>query len=202
MVWNYIILSSAHYIDDIPAILFFVLGLTALASGKRFWFYLIFFVAVINRETAVFLIPAMLIIRFKEEKPWKLAIQSAVLAGVAYGIRLLLIFALNFKPEHSAGIFQNTLRTNLLFLESLFSGNPEALRMLLIFGGLWAMLPFCWKRAPVKVMRLTLILPLFFAGMLFVGNFNNEARIFNELIPLVTIPCTVLLFPQKKQSPQ
>ncbi len=26
MVWNYVLLSSAHYIDDVPAILLFVLG--------------------------------------------------------------------------------------------------------------------------------------------------------------------------------
>ncbi len=30
MVWNYSILSSAHYIDDVPAILFFVMGLKLL----------------------------------------------------------------------------------------------------------------------------------------------------------------------------
>lgn len=32
MIWNYILLSSAHYIDDVPAILFFVLGLGLLSN--------------------------------------------------------------------------------------------------------------------------------------------------------------------------
>ena len=200
MVWNYIILSSAHYIDDIPAMLFFVLGLTALESGKRLWFYLVFFVAVINRETAVFLVPAMLILRFKQEKLWKLAVRSVVLIGIAYGLRHLLVFVLDFKPEYSAGMFQNTLKANLIFMGSLFHGDPEALRMLMIFGGLWAVLPFCRKNVPKKAMQLTLILPLFFAGMLYVGNLNNEARIFNEMIPPVTTPCIALFFPPKKQT--
>ncbi|MFH1800584.1 MAG: hypothetical protein ABH891_07060 [Candidatus Omnitrophota bacterium] len=44
-----------YYPYDIPAILCFTLGLSALHENRKLWFYLIFLVATLNKESSCFL---------------------------------------------------------------------------------------------------------------------------------------------------
>lgn len=193
MVWNYILLSSAHYIDDIPAILLFTIGLTALAENRSFRFHIIFLIAMVNRETAVFLIPAMVLMQTGKKRLSALLLHSLVLFAAAFVIRLFLYKLISTGNSSSVSMFDTILKDNIHFLLSIFQGNPEALRMLMTFGGIWLLLPFCFGRVKPAVMRMTILLPLYFVGMLVVGNFNDEARIFNEMIPIVTVPAILFL---------
>ncbi len=193
MVWNYILLSSIYYLDDIPAILLFTLGLIALAEKKSFRFHIIFFLAVINRETAVFLIPAMFLLQIRRRNISSLLIHSVILAVAVFGIRLLIINLISAANSSSVSMFQNHFIINVQFLLSVFRGNPEALKMIMTFGGLWLLLPFCFGKVEQRVMLMTVLFPIFFIGMAITGNLNGEARIFNEMIPVVTAPCILLL---------
>ena len=200
MVWNYIILSSIYYLDDIPAILLFTLGLIALAEKKLFRFHIVFFLAVLNRETAVFLIPAMFLVQFRRRKFSFLLIHSVILAVAVFGIRLFTMNLISTENTGEVSMFDNHFISNVQFLLSAFRGNPEALRMTMTFGGLWLLLPFCPGKIESRVMLMTFLLPVFFVGMAIVGNLNGEARIFNEMIPIVTVPCILLLTRSMKKD--
>lgn len=191
MIWNYVILSSAHYIDDIPAVFFFIAGLILLKRRpfSSLLFNIVFAVAFLNRESAVFLIPAMFLLHLKKRKLIPLTLHCVALTATAYLVRIGLIRVLSSDPTASSPMFVNTLRINVSFLLTMFSGNAEALRMLMTFGGLWVLLPFCLPAAGSELRKLTVLLPVFFAGMLVAGSMNDEARIFNEMIPVVLSPC-------------
>lgn len=198
MVWNYIILSLPHYPEDIPSVLFFTLGLVALAENKSIRFHVIFLLAIINRESAVFLVPSMFLMEMGRRKTSSLLLHSFVLIAVAFGIRLFLNNLIDMSGSSSSVMFEDNLRINTRFLWSVLQGNLQVLRMIMLFGGLWLLLPFCIGRVTSRVMLLTIMLPVFFVGMLIVGNLNGEARIFNEMIPVVTAPCILLLFARSK----
>lgn len=193
MVWNYIILSSIHYVEDVPAILLFTLGLIALAEKKSFRFHAIFLVAVVNRETAVFLIPAMLLMQFGKRKTIPLLAHSFLLLGTALGIRVFLNSLVSSGDPTEVSMFNNHFMENVHFLLSGFKGNTEALRTMMTFSGLWLFLPFCFGKVRREVMLMTVLLPVFFVGMAVVGNLNGEARIYNEMIPVVATPCLLFL---------
>lgn len=101
-------------------------------------------------------------------------------------MRLGLIHLLSTSPVTSTAMFENHFHSNLDFVLSTFKGNPEALRMLMTFGGLWIVLPLCLRNAGGDTQRLLALFPLFYIVMLIVGNMNDEARIFSEMIPPVT----------------
>lgn len=194
MVWNYVILSQIHYPEDIPSVLFFTLGLVALAEKKSTQFHVIFLLAIINRESAVFLVPSMFLMEIGRRKTSSLLLHSFVLIVTAFGIRLFLNNLISTDGALINVMHENNFRVNIQFLWSALQGNPEALKMIMLFGGLWLWLPFCIGRVTQRVMLLTVLLPVFFVSMLVVGNFHAEARIFNEMIPVVTAPCILLLF--------
>ncbi len=72
MVWNYIILSGILFPEDIPALLLFTLGLTFLFREKRWHFHVVFLLAILNRESSVFLLPAMFLIQVGKRNLLKL----------------------------------------------------------------------------------------------------------------------------------
>ena len=200
MVWNYIILSSIHYLDDVPAVLFFTLGLVAISEKKLFRFHLIFIIAVINRETAVFLIPAMFLMQFGKRKISLLLTHSLLLLVAALAVRLFLNNLVGAGSSIPASMYEAHFSNNIAVLKRMISGDTQELRMLMTFGGLWLLLPFLIRKVKSDVMLMTLLLPVFFAGMTFVGNLSDEARIFNEMIPVVTAPCILFLAVKLKSA--
>ncbi len=191
MAWNYIVLSDIHFPEDIPATLLFVLGLLLLKRKRMLAFHIVFLAAVANRETSLFLVPAMFLLQVGERRTAPLLLHVLALGGVWLGGRLLLMELLGGGA--GASMHENNFAFNLRLCKSLFALNPRALRMLMLFGGLWAFLPLCAGRVPGRMLLLLMLLVPFFAVMMVAGNLDGEARIFNEMIPLVTAP-VVLLF--------
>lgn len=191
MLWNYIISSDIIYPEDIPALLLFTIGLTYLFKKNMLSFSIVFLIATLNRESSIFLLPAMFLIQFKNRKLSDLIIHLTVLAAAWIGIKLLLMHY--FGGGIHSSYYINTLRDNLAICKSIFHLEPGGLRLLTLFGGLWLFVPISYRKIPDKVFFLTLMVPVFFAIMVFVGNLDGEFRIFNEMIPVVTAP-TALLF--------
>ncbi len=200
MVWNYIVLSSIHYLDDVPAVLFFTLGLLALSEKKLFRFHLVFLTAIINRETAVFLVPAMFLMQFGKRKTPLLLVHSLALIAAAFAVKLFLNNLVGAVSSVPASMYEAHFSDNMAILKSMISGNTQDLRMLMTFGGLWLLLPFITGKIRSDVMLMTVLLPIFFTGMVFVGNLSDEARIFNEMIPVVTVPCILFLEARQKSG--
>lgn len=128
----------------------------------------------------------MFLLEVGKRKLVPLLLHCAALAIAGYLIRFGLIHFLSTSPVTSTAMFEHHFQSNLNFVLSTFRGNPEALRMLMTFGGLWIALPFFIHKANREHLRLVFLLPLFYIVMLIVGNMSDEARIFSEMIPLIT----------------
>jgi hypothetical protein len=180
MLWNY---ASGHlnYPSDIPAILFFILGLTFLYKEKWLTFYLVFILASFNRETSVFLIFAFLLTKYNNLKLNKLMAHSMLLLILWAGIKIVLsnILFLNQGVQ-----FENHISDNVAFLVSLVKFNPVSLSKFLVFGGMWILIPFGFNSIPKYIRSLLLIIPPFILGMFIAGNIF-ELRIYSELIPII-----------------
>lgn len=141
MTWNYVILSNVVYPEDIPALLLFILGLSYLFDGRMARFHAVFMLAVLNRESAVFLVPAMFLVQLGRRDLRALVLHCLGLGAAWFAARMLLMHF--FGGGMDAPMYLKTLDENLEFCRSILRLNPRAVRMLMVFGGAWIALPFC-----------------------------------------------------------
>jgi hypothetical protein len=178
MYWHYCVYGFWRTTSDLPATLFFLLGLKALFNRRWKPYYLIYSIGAINRETIVFLTIAFsLVLSGKKHLRFiasNVLIQVLILAAVRYG--LAQVFSTNAGES-----FQLQLFSNLQKISSLEIIQP----ILLSFGGLWIFIPFGWHGQDPFVKRLLWVCLPFYLLMAVVGNLH-ELRVYNELVPLVT----------------
>jgi hypothetical protein len=194
LFFNYVFLKNVLYYPwDMPSIVFFIWGLTLLLERRMAWYYPVFVLATLNRETTCFLILAMLCLEAGRQPVGRLALHLLAQSAIWLGIKLLL--ARCFAGNPGAGMHENHFHDNLHFIATLL-GRPDtwheftwlrALGRLLVFGGIWALVPLGWKNTPPAARRLLWVVPPFFAAMMFVGVIH-EVRIFGELIPILMVP--------------
>jgi hypothetical protein len=193
LLFNYVLLNTLYYPSDIASIVFFIWGLTLLFKGRLGWFYLIFVLATFNRETSCFLTPAMLFLYWGRLPVRRLRLHLMAQCFLWLGIKLLLRWW--FAANPGAGSHENHFHENVLFFAALFGREDHfygfywarAMRRLLVFGGIWALIPLGWKNTPEPARRLMWIVPICFGGMIVVGVIY-EVRIFGELIPILAVP--------------
>ena len=191
MTWNYAIISRLIFPEDLPALFLFTLGLVFLFEKRPIAFHVVFILAILNRESSIFLLPAMFLIQVGSRKFLRLVLHISLLALIWYGLKLLLMHF--FGGGISGPQYLNTFSQNLTLIKSIVHLDPRALLLLLMFGGLWAAIPFCYRKVPDRIMLLTLMVPVFFFVIIYVGNLNREFRVFTEMIPVVAAP-PLLLF--------
>ena len=190
MTWNYAIISRLIFPEDLPALLLFTLGLAFLFEKRAIAFHVVFILAILNRESSIFLLPAMFLIQLGRRRLLRLVLHISVLALTWFGLKLLLMHF--FGGGISGPQYLNTFSQNLALIKSLVDLDHRALLLLLMFGGLWLVIPFCYGKVPNRIMLLTLMVPVFFGVMTYVGNLNREFRVFTEMIPVVAAPPLIL----------
>jgi len=131
--------------------------------------------------------------QFGKRKTPLLLVHSLALIAAAFAVKLFLNNLVGAVSSVPASMYEAHFSDNMAILKSMISGNTQDLRMLMTFGGLWLLLPFITGKIRSDVMLMTVLLPIFFTGMVFVGNLSDEARKFNEMIPVVTVPCILFL---------
>lgn len=173
------LLYTYWYPYDVPAVLFFTLGLIALYRRAWGWYYLLFVVATLNRETTLFLTFLFVVTGWGKLPLKRLAGHTAVQLIIWVGIRTAVQSIYADNPGE--GAFQLTLADNLQFL-------------LQPAGWLW-LLPtwgFTWIVALIGYRHLTdlfvrrslgVVLPLF--GVMLVVGKIDELRIYADLTPVV-----------------
>lgn len=189
VVANYILLGGVFMPEDFPAIALFSLGLAMLLEGRTGWFYAVFAVGCLNRETIVLLVPAFVLAAQTGRSGLgdliARALHAVLLLAIWAGIRACIFTLL------CGGIpvlYEDHLAENLAFVRDMILMKPHAAKMWLTFGGMWLLVPFAWRRMPAVLRRLMILFPIMFLIMLKTGNFDGEARIWNELVPLAALP--------------
>jgi hypothetical protein len=188
LLWNVSPASPLRffYPSDVPAVLFTVLGLAALAAERMKLFYLVFAVATLNRETSCFLGFAYLFAGLGRRD---LATLSRHL-GLQLTIWLAIKLALDTVFAGSPGSLVDLMAPrNAALWSSLLRLEPEpgALALLWPCGAIWLLIPLAWRAQPPFLRRVLAVAIPFYAGMATVGNLD-ELRIFGELAPVLTAP--------------
>jgi hypothetical protein len=191
MLWNNAISGIYFYPADIPSVFFFVAGLICLSKQKWRLFHLIFLCAAVNRETGIFLALAFSLIapgKLPKRRWLPMAIgQCALWLGVKYGLTTLF----QYNPGNTVEIH---FQANVNMILSLLHGKIGGLkRLFILFGNIWILIPLGWRYQPPLFRRLLWIIPPFVLGMAIVG-ILREARVYNELVPVLTAPALASIY--------
>lgn len=195
MAWNYIILNQSFQYYDFTAILFVTLGLYFIVSENRTAFFITFILAIINKETAAYLIFSYVLYNYRDVFKLKVILTAGILSAVFIGYKLLLGYIFRNNPGDT---FEVGIDDNIKVITTLFSNKIIVKNLLLNYGGLYvfAILLFItgyWKKFPDKrlIMVNLTIIPYYAIG--FYVTYMQEVRVYTELIPMITILFLIFL---------
>lgn len=180
MVWNYGVLGQFYLPYDIPAALFFVLGLCAMDARRHLAFYVLFVLACVNRETACFLTLAFLLRNVRRDTAGALAAHVGAQALIWLAIKATLTWV--FRDNPGGVVCEWQLATNFTQITDL---STNGIYVVFAFGLLWLLIPFGWSALPRWHKLQLFIIPPFLLIMAVMGKLW-EARIYSELIPIIT----------------
>ena len=206
--WNYIGINGfidgagLYYPYDIPSLTFFAAGIMLFLQKKWLWFYPVFILACLNRESACFITMGGFLLTFQIGESKSIDILksnkkmiSQVIAQA--GIWLTLRFILSYAFRNNPGEFFEQPHSVFDFIAKIWSGevhwamnNPRW--FLTLFAGVWIVPMLLWKNLNGPLKRL-LLLGLVYLLVLFFRSNMMETRVYNELNVIVTI-CAICAF--------
>jgi hypothetical protein len=195
---QYILHSDNNFLYpfDLPSLFFFIAGI-ALIYNRRFVLLLLMFpVAVLNRETALLLVPLLLIDGCCESEcvQWKNLIRPALI-GKATALLVIWATVVLFVHHRFRNNRQGTAFMLTWNLKEVL--HPEHWPQLLSIGA-FLLIPICVFVSDLKDLRLRMylwIVPLWF-GLMSVYGSLLETRVFGELGGLLGI-AAALIFEQQ-----
>ncbi|MEW5875804.1 MAG: hypothetical protein AB1752_11575 [Candidatus Zixiibacteriota bacterium] len=188
LVWNYLLAQDIPILlpYDLPGVAFFTLGLALLQRRRWAWFYPVFVVGCLNRETMIFLTLALVAVEFgrRPVKDW--IAHAAVQAVIWIAVKAVVGYVYRGNPGspfefYHVGTRISHLQTNL----EMFAHPMNLLLVLSNFGFAWVVMLVGRRRIASPFLRRALwIIPPFLLTLL-LGTNINENRLYGELIPLV-----------------
>jgi len=167
------------YPSDIPAILFFTLGLLFIRQEKWSMYYLIFIIGSFNRETIGFLTLVFIFANFEKLKPRSILFHTVLQLAIWCAIKFSLYSIFINNPGSS--IVQNQFSANLSFLLS-----PKRYPMLFSnFGFTWILVVVFYRFINDRFIKRSLLVVIPFLIVTLIAGDIWELRIFGELIPII-----------------
>lgn len=205
MLFNYVILNQSFQYYDFTSILLFTIGLYFIIKNNFKWFLISFIVALLSKETAVYLVFCYVLYNYKTIFTKKIIINSFLLGIIFLGYKFLLSYIFRNNPGDD---FEVGYTVNWEIITTFYKNRILAKNLALNFGGIYifTILLFLtgrWKyftsKSPSKLMYINFaFIPYFIVGI-FVTYFT-EVRVYSELIPLFTTLFLIYLSTIKKLS--
>jgi len=171
-----------YYPYDVPSVLFFTLGLLLIHERRWGWYYALFVIATLNRETSVFLVVATVFAYFDRYRWRTLAALAGSQLAIWMAIKSFLWILYRENRWLGYGLYQFQLKVNLL---TVVDHPIKAAIALATWGCLWLAVAVWHRRIKDVFLRRNLwTIPVFIASMLVVG-FVIELRIYGEVLPIV-----------------
>ncbi len=181
--------QTLWYPWDIPAVLFFTLGLTFIY--KRYWlgYYLLFAVATLNRETTLLLVGLYVLAEINQATQWRMGLGVAAQLLIWGSIRYGLYHVYRHNPQLGNGWFELQIMHNIVRLQD----PTNVIDVLSVYGFIW--IPIIMWRSWIDnafVKKTLWLIPALFVIMGGVGVIH-ELRIYGEGIPVVLSAFWVIL---------
>ncbi len=170
------------YIYDLPSLFLCTLALYAVAANRRTLYFIIYFLALLNKETAVVLTIPSLLLFWDARRP----AFSRVLKGVLLQILLFLVVRIPL-----AVLYRNNPGMLMEFhlmdhLKGIIRHPLYGIAVLVLFACLLVLLLHQWRQKPALV-NLGVISGLVLFVMFLIGGMPMEFRIFYEVIAAVML---------------
>ena len=168
-------LAGTHYVYDFPAMLFFTTGIVLLLRSQWKWYYAVFALGCLNKETMVFLLVPFLLITWDRLSRRALAAHAVAHLGIFALVKSALMVAFAANP---GGTVEFHFWTNLHDLLMPYTMTAAVIAFLALF-----LLLFDLRNKPPALRRAAwagvpfLIVTLCF-GLL------AEVRVFLEVFPV------------------
>ena len=203
--WNYIAINGLidgaglFYCYDIPSLAFYVIGLIFFIKRSWFWFYLIFILANLNRESACFISLSGFLLQCKLCNDPKLILKEnknllfhIVTQAVMW---IMLRFYLSWHYQDNPGIFFEKPHSMYSFLTGIWNGNSHwamknAAWFLSLFAGIWLLPILLFNYLGYYGKRIFIVGFVYLMSLYFRSNMM-ETRVYNELNVIITL-CTII----------
>jgi hypothetical protein len=191
MVWNYVLLSQTFQYYDLCAVFFFVLGLYLIVKGRFSFLLIVFVLALLNKESSVYLIFAYLLYNYKSIFKIRTIANTLIMAAIFVGIKLFLS---HIFRNNSGDDFEVTVYGNLETVQNFFQSHVYAKSIFLNFGGIYLFTVLLFITGRWRKFNHLERLPLIFINLVFVPYilfgiflvYYIEVRVYAELIPVFT----------------
>ena len=204
VAWNYMFINSIYHAYDIHTLFFFCLTIYLFLNKKYIFFYVIFAIATINRESTCFITIsiALLLLQFKFDYKLKkifksnsyLAKHLLLQTTLWFFVVLLIRWLFRDSPGQSYEVtfsmkefFVNMWNgsTSWPYLNTeTFTGNPRC--FLTLFGCTWIGIPLFWNHIPIHCKKLLLLIPIYMFPALLYANLM-ETRVYHELNVVISL---------------
>ena len=209
--WNYIALNSIYHSYDLPSLAFFCWGTVFFLRRRYLWFYLLFAIASVNRESTCFITialfalilhtPTETLTAFRLGEVWK---HNRLLFLHCIGqivLWLLMKLSLEYLFRDNPGTYYEKSISMIDFIKKAlanqaswpyldpdtFLGNPRC--FFTLFLGVWLLVPFLWPFVPGQTKKLLWIVPPYLFAAILYANLM-ETRVYHEL-NIVLTACAV-----------
>ena len=212
--WNYIFINGLidgaglYYSFDIPSLTFFTVGLILFLKRKWLFFYPIFILACLNRESAAFISLAGGMITsnftsikfavFCKNNP-KILLHVISQATIWILLRIILSYLVKDNP----GILFEKPQSMISFLNCIWTGSPHwamqnPIWYFTLFAGIWVIPLLLYKYLDFQTRRLAIVGLIYVTLLCFRSNMM-EIRVYNELNVIILV-CMILSIKSKFQN--
>src|SRR5258708_6745182 len=198
---------------DTPSLMFFCLGIYLVVSGKDWLYYVLYPIAVLNRETICFLTIFFVIWKWQElrtregrgtgKDALRLAAHGVVQAAIWIGLKIWLAHRFAGNVYDYATIVTNPRVIGRILMNLHELVRPQQWPVFLsVFGFL---LPVVWlQRRWIRNQGIywscKILIPLWFVGMFFMG-LLPDLRIFSDLLSLLTLALGLIVYHRFRPVP-
>ena len=191
---QYVLHSDNNFLYpfDMPGLFFFVAAIALIYSRNFLWLLLMFPIAVLNRETALLMVPIFVIDACcaGDRMQWKKLLEPLVVgkAALLTGIWAVVVHAVH---RHFRNNPDGTAHMLLWNLKEVL--HPEHWPQLLSIGG-FLLLPVCVYASDLRDFRLRMYLLVLipWVGLMLIYGSILETRVFGELGGLLSIAAALI----------
>ena len=202
--WNYMFINSIFHAYDIPTLFFFCACLHLFLTKKYIFFYFIFVIATLNRESTCFITVSIALLLSNLNYDCNLEENFRRNSSLARHLFtqsffwLLIVLLIRWFIEDSPGYSYETTYSMKEFVVDMwngtsswpflntetFLGNPRC--FLTLFGCVWVLIPFLWNFIPSLCKILLLFIPIYLLPAFLYANLM-ESRVYHELNVVISI---------------
>jgi hypothetical protein len=170
--------TGTRYIYDFPALSLFTLGFYLVLRKKWYFYYFIFIIGLLNKETMVLLIVPFIFIYYEKLPKVHYRRHLAVHLCLFFAIYNLLMLSYQGNPGK---FLEFHLFANIRILASIYT--PQ---QLVIWGIIIILVLYQFNRKPF-VLKKTFITVFPFICLTFIFAYINELRDFYEIYPTIAL---------------